>query len=127
MQFNGKEYNTIAINNCNSLEDKDKKKDNQNMDTQRGSEMNKDNQTLITKIKNNKFCTYFCFLCVRKRKNMQNVLLDEGMKIITEKLDLMNIFKKLYREEKLQEKENISDVIEMSDECKKNLMIVYKK
>ena len=125
MQFNGKGYNTIVMSN--SIEDKDKKKDNQNMDTQKGSEMNKDNQTLIHKIENNKFCTYFCFLCVRKRKNIQNVLLDEGMKIITEKLDLMNIFKKLYRDEKLQEKENISDVIEMSDKCKKNLMIVYKK
>ena len=128
MQFNGEEYKASEINNCNSIEDKDTKKDNQNMDTQNGSQIISENMTIIHKIENNKFCTYFCFLCVRKRKNIQNVLLDEGMKIITEKLDLMNIFKKIYRDEKLQEKENISNVIiEMSEECKKNLMIVNKK
>ena len=67
-------------------------------------------------------------LCVRKRKNLQNVLLDEGMKVITEKLDIMNFFKKLYRDEKLQEKDIIlHDSIEMSDECKEKLLSVYKK
>ena len=104
-----------------------------NMPTERGNnDIEKDNEKeqkgIINKIKFNKFCTYFCFLCVRKRKNMENALIDEGMKIITEKLDIMNLFKKLYRDELLQEKENIKDdIIEMSEECKAKLHSLYKK
>ena len=80
------------------------------------------------RIRENKFCTYCCFLCIRKRKNMQNVLLDEGMKVITEKLDILNLFKKIYRAERLQEIDNLfEDYIEMSDECKQNLLNLYKK
>ena len=104
-----------------------------NMPTERGNnDIEKDNEKeqkgIINKIKFNKFCTYFFFLCVRKRKNMENALIDEGMKVITEKLDIMNLFKKLYRDELLQEKENIKDdIIEMSEECKAKLHSLYKK
>ena len=59
---------------------------------------------------------------------MQNVLLDEGMKVIIEKLDILNLFKKIYRAERLQEIDNLfEDYIEMSDECKQNLLNLYKK
>ena len=72
-------------------------------------------------------CIYLCFLCVRKRKNIQNILLDEGMKVITEKLDIMNLFKNLYRNEIIQEKEiNQEEIIEMSENCKVNLRKLYK-
>jgi len=54
---------------------------------------------IVDKIKINKCCIYFCFLCVRKRKNMENILLDEGMRIIIEKLDIINIFKSLCRDD----------------------------
>ena len=106
----------------------EKKRD---MPTERGDNENdkeKGQKGIINKIKVNKFCMYFCFLCVRKRKNMENALIDEGMKVITEKLDIMNLFKKLYRDELLQERENIKDdIIEMSEECKANLHSLYKK
>ena len=50
------------------------------------------------------------------------------MKVISEKLDIMNLFKKLYRDEILQEREIIKDdIIEMSEECKSNLYSLYKK
>jgi hypothetical protein len=129
INLNAKECNTIALNNCDGVEEKDKNKENnQYLDTQRGNDVQKDGQSIIHKVKDNKCCVYCCFLCVRKRKNLQNVLLDEGMKVITEKLDIMNLFKKIYRDEKLQEKEMVShDSIEMSDECKENLLSVYKK
>ena len=65
----------------------------------------------------NKFCTYLCFLCVRKRKTMENALLNEGMNIITEQLDILNIFRKMHNDEKIQE--HFKDIpIEMSDACK---------
>ena len=82
---------------------------------------NKDEEldgTIINKIKINKCCIYFCFLCVRKRKNMENILLDEGMRIIIEKLDIINIFKSLYRDDMGLKEEK---VIIMSNNCIKRL------
>jgi hypothetical protein len=74
--------------------------------------------TIINKIKINMCCIYFCFLCVRKRKNMENILLDEGMRIIIEKLDIINIFKSLYRDDMGLKEEK---VIIMSNNCIKRL------
>ena len=49
------------------------------------------------------------------------------MKVITEKLDIMNLFKNLYRNEIIQEKEiNQEEIIEMSENCKVNLRKLYK-
>ena len=73
---------------------------------------------LIKKIEINKCCIYLCFLCVRKRKNMENILLDEGMRIIIEKLDIINIFKNLCRNDINLKEEK---VIKMSNNCIKRL------
>jgi len=64
---------------------------------------------------------YLCFLCVRRRKIIQNVLLDEGMNIISNKLDIFNIFDALNRDEKLNDKLWKNENIEMSGECKARL------
>ena len=75
-------------------------------------------RTLIKKIEINKCCIYFCFLCVRKRKNMENILLDEGMRIIIEKLDIINIFKSLCKNDIDLKEEKI---LKMSKNCIKKL------
>ena len=64
-------------------------------------------------------CVYCCFCCTRRRKIIQNVLLDEGMNIISEKLDIFNIFEQLYKNEINYNKEKIklTDVIKMSNSC----------
>jgi len=72
-------------------------------------------------------CVYLCFCCVRKRKIVQNVLLDEGIGVISNKLDVFNIFDKLYRDEKIHEKYMKHEVIEMSDKCKANLRTINHK
>ena len=76
---------------------------------------------LISEIKINRTCLYICFFYVRKRKNLQNVLLNEGMKLIFEKLDLLNIFRTVYRDEKIHLKIKNDDLIKMSNNCRKNL------
>jgi hypothetical protein len=132
MLFNNEfEINSYDINskeNMKTLKDKEKGKE-----TEKEKESNKEQMTgierkgLIKRIKVNRFCASLCFLCARKRKNVQNILLDEGMKIIIEKLDIINLFKKIYRDEKLQTKiETKEEIIEMSDECKKNLHDLFK-
>ena len=70
----------------------------------------------------NKICLYLCFCCARKRKNVQNILLDEGMKVIKENLDLLNIFQKI---SKMKENDEIKEqMIDMSQECKYNLQSI---
>ena len=66
------------------------------------------------------------FFFTRNRKNIQNILLDEGMNIISEKMDIFNMFKKIYKDEELQEKIKNTN-IEMSDECKLKLQSLNNK
>ena len=81
---------------------------------------------VITEIRINRTCLYICFFYVRKRKNLQNILLNEGMKLIIEKLDLLNLFRTIYRDERIHLKIKNEDLINMSKICKKNLDVIYK-
>ena len=104
------------LNNINSNEKKDKYKE-----TDRGHE-----RKIIDKVKISKWCTCCCFLCARKTRNIQNILLDEGMRIIMEKLDILNMFKKIFRDEKMQENYDIkNEEILMSDKCKQDIEGIY--
>ena len=91
----------------------DLNKVNSSQDTKRAEER------IIDKVKMTRVCIYCCFCYTRRRKILQNILLDEGMNIISEKLDIFNIFEQLYKNgnnpEKKETKE--SDIIEMSDSC----------
>lgn len=140
---NNNEYNDIkeiTINNMNIKKEKKhkrskRKKENglennenindNNNDIKKEEKIDKDeeNRGIINKIKINKICIYLCFLCVRNRKNTENILLNEGKKLIMEKLDIRNIFKKLYRDD-----ENLNDEkgINMSETCKNSLQEIYK-
>ena len=99
---------------------------NQKENQDKNNTNNIDRSQIISEIKLNKFCIYLCFLCIKKRKNISNILLNEGMNIITEYLDIIKLFKKLYKEEKLNENENNDEIIGMSEECKNNIQAFYK-
>ena len=60
-------------------------------------------------------------LCIRNTKNLQNILLEEGMNIIIEKLDILHIFRKILKDDMNNEKLEKIEVIGMSDKCKQNL------
>ena len=67
----------------------------------------------------NNFFVIFAFCCIRKRKNVNSYVLEEGLNIIKERLDILNIFKKLYCEEQILEVYKIKkNEIKMSDDCK---------
>ena len=86
-------------------------------------ELYKENKYIIDKIKINKTYLFFCFLYVRKKRNRENILLDEGKKLIIEKLDILNIFRKLFcNDEILKNERNIK----MSDTCINNLKYINK-
>ena len=66
-----------------------------------------------------------CFWCSNRKKNINKVLFEEGSKLITERLDILNMFSHLYVVELLQKKLGIeAKGINMSDKCKNNLQIV---
>ena len=81
---------------------------------------------IITKIKLNKCCLYLCFCYARKIKNIQNILINEGMKIISEKLDIINIFKKVYRIEKNINNITEDEMFDMSEDCKNYIQGINK-
>ena len=81
-----------------------------------------ENKRIINKIKMKCYCVYFWFCFARKKKNIQNLLIDEGMKVIKEKLDIINIFKKIYSTEYIEKALKIEgNMFEMSDICKKEI------
>ena len=75
----------------------------------------------ISKISFNWVDLYICLLCTRKRKNIKNILLDEGMELFSEKLDVINIFRQLMKIENNKHFNNEFMPILMSDECKLKL------
>jgi hypothetical protein len=81
----------------------------------------KGKRRIIRKIKINRGCIYFCFFYVRKRKNLQNVLIDEGMKLIVQKLDLLNLFRTIFRDEKIFINFANQEIIKMSDNFKNKI------
>ena len=84
-------------------------------------ETGKESRKKISKLTFTKVDLYLCFLCTRKRKKIQNVLIDEGMNMFSEKLDVINIFSKLMKIEDFENLARKEKTIEMSDECKKRL------
>ena len=90
----------------------------------KSGENEQEKRNIVSKIKVSRACVYLCFCCMRRRKNIQNFLLDEGMNIICEKMDIFNIFDKMYKDEEVMEKVLINKNIKMSDECKIKLLSI---
>ena len=124
------EDNKKVDNNLEKNTEKEKEfifinsKDGQNINMEEEKDIG--NRRIVKKIKMNKFCTYLCFFCSRKRKNLENILLDEGMNIVVEQLDVINMFKKLHKDGIIQKTLN-RDPIQLSDECKMNMNDIINK
>ena len=72
--------------------------------------------------------TIFCFCCKNKKRNVNKLLFEEGSKIITKRLDIMNMFNHLYINEIIQEKLGFeARDMEMSDEFKNYLHFFNSK
>ena len=65
--------------------------------------------------------------CLSSKTNMEKVIFDEGTKLISKNLDVMNIFDKLYLIEKIQNKVNVDfDYIDMTGRFKRKVDSVLK-
>ena len=65
-----------------------------------------------------------CFWFTSRKRNINKILFEEGSKILTERLDILNMFNHLYIIEKIQKKLSIDfKGISMSNRCVTNLQI----
>ena len=85
-------------------------------------ESNDDNNA-VSKVRINRACIYFWFCFVRRRRIMENVLLNEGMDLISRRLDIFNIFEKVYKAEQRKEP-LLNKSFPMSNECRTGVKLV---
>ena len=65
-----------------------------------------------------------CFSCTSRKKNVNKILLEEGSRILTERLDIMNMFNKLYAVDLMQKQLGIEPKgVNMSDIGKSHLKV----
>ena len=104
--------------NFNEFDILGKKFDKTEVSSDISSSENK-NKNLIKRLRFNKTCIYLCFCCVRRQKS-KNILLNEGMDLISQRLDIFNIFEKMYKYE--QKNEPLDNrIIPMSYECRRKI------
>ena len=83
---------------------------------------------IINNVHLNKFLVHICFCCIRKRNNLQNILLDESMNLLSEKLDIINIFKMMCLGKEVKQKYKFDkSMIHMSNECINSLKKIKSK
>ena len=114
-----KEDSSRVLNNNNNKNStiKEKEIEINMMDLDKTENENEKESNIITKIELNQFKPKFCYR--KKKEHFENILLEEGMKIILKKLDIQNLFKKIYKDNPEINEE--SEYIEMSNSCKKEL------
>ena len=111
----------IIVNKFKSSTEENESNCSQNHTNTNQEDNENTKKSIINKININRVCIYLCFCFIRRKKTVQNFLLDEGMNLISEKLDIFNIFKRIYKYEESLEKETNNNIIEMSNECKLKL------
>ena len=90
-------------------------------------EKNPEERKIFEHVKLSNWRICFCFCLARRFKNIQNVLLNEGMRIIMEKMDILFMFKKMIKEDRIEDTIYLSKIqIDISEECKQKIKEVYK-
>ena len=82
---------------------------------------------LINNIKINYFLIHFCFCCIRKKNNINNILLEEAMNLLIEKLDLFYLFKFVNKSEKSFIYFKDAEIIETTDKSINNPKKIKRK
>ena len=96
MKFRIYNINLKKKNKINNTEHQIEKKENIDENKIKMEIMEtKENKNIVNIIKVNKICHYLYFWFCKKRNNIQNVLLEEGLQIIIENLDIVNLFRKV--------------------------------
>ena len=119
--------NDLMYSNLDKSKTKDTKKhvkiiSRKESNTSNSKEFNR-KKKIINKVRLNRACVYFCFCFVRRSKNLENVLINEGMDLISKRVHRFNIFEKMYKDEHRDEP-LLNKIFSMSDECKTGLRTI---
>ena len=86
------------------------------------------NNLIINYVHLNNFLVHICFCCIRKRNNLQNILLDESMNLLSEKLYIINIFRMMCLGKEVKQKYKFDkSMIHMFNECINSLKKIKSK
>ena len=86
------------------------------------NEKGEENNQIINYINFNNIMICFCLCIIKRKNNLQYILLDESKKIINEKLDILNIFRNICLIEEMKNNLEFNDVIiHFSEDFKKSL------
>ena len=124
-KLNSKDKN-IMDQNSNDLQNLERNSknyvDSNGRATEGKVEMNNRNN-LFEKISVNSIWLY----CLSSKTNMEKVIFDEGTKLISKNLDIMNIFDKLYLIERIQKNVNVDlEYMDMTERFKRKVDSVLK-
>ena len=73
------------------------------------------------------FISMFYCCCKKNKRNAYKILINESMNVVTEKLDIFNIFRNICSIEYIKyDRNNNLDKIKMSEECSKDLSEIIK-
>ena len=76
------------------------------------------------------FISVFYRCCKKNRRNVYKILINESMNVVTEKLDILNIFRNISSIEYINYdnyvRNNKLDTIKMTEECSKELSEIIK-
>ena len=84
----------------------------------------KESEWIIKEISFKDWFISLFFCCGKKRRNVYNILLNESKNVIMEKLDIFNIFKKIYS---IEHSSNDLNSITMSEDCLKEMTEIIKQ
>jgi hypothetical protein len=105
--------------NVKSIENKNK---NDELPTDRTSKSLNENKLKSIYINNWIIC---CFCCINRKKNINKALFEEGSRILTQRLDVVNMFNHFYIMELMQKNMGIEPKeMRMSDICKNAIQMV---
>ena len=131
--FNEDKRKNIYLNHSNIIifdndDKKNKKEVRDNNHRLNFLDNNAENREKIkTKMKESELNSSFCFQLKQKR-NINNILFDEGMKLIIKNLDIFNAFRRFYELSKIKSMISEKDIeTQMSDECKQKLENIINK
>ena len=118
-------YSNLS-NSKNKVYYKDIEVINKKRNNKRNKRDNHDEENIISKVRLNRACIYLWFCFVRRRRIRDNILLDEGMDLISRRLDIFNLFEKMNIAEQSNEP-LLNRAYSMSDDGKRRLKFAKLK
>ena len=117
--------NIIIFDNDDKKNKKEVRDNNHRLNLLDNNDENR--EKIHTKMEESELNHSFC-LRLKQKRNINNILFYEGMKLIIKNLDIFNAFRRFYELSKIKTMISEKDIeTQMSDECKQKLENIINK